>query len=265
MTPRKTGTYVYCLVVADRRPALRRRFARLPGAGPVRLLDLGGGRWLVAADAPLNQYGEQPINRRLSDLDWVARAAMAHEAVIEAFIDERAVLPMKLFTIFSGDERALDHIRADRRRIDALVKRVTDQLEWGVRVKLDRARRNGPSPRPARSRTRTPARSGDVGLRYLLGKKAQRDAAAGVTRRARGTVAKFYDRLSGRSRLSARRSESEMPLRNTPVLLDAAFLVPRSRTAKFHALAAREARRLGRLGLDVSLSGPWPPYTFIND
>jgi hypothetical protein len=265
MTPPKTGTYVYCLIVADRRPTMRRRIARLPGMGSVRLLDVGGGRWLVAADAPLNRYGEETINRRLSDLDWVARAAMAHEAVIEAFIDQRAVLPMKLFTIFSGDQRALDHIRANHRRIDALVKRVTDQLEWGVRVKLDRARRNGPPPRPAPGRKGTRARGGDVGLRYLLGKKAQRDAAAGVTSRARGTVADFYDRLSGRSRLSARRPQSEMPLRNTPVLLDAAFLVPRARTATFHALAAREARRLGRLGLDVSLSGPWPPYTFVRD
>ena len=35
------GTYVYCLIAADRRPVVRRRFARLPGMGPVRLLDVG--------------------------------------------------------------------------------------------------------------------------------------------------------------------------------------------------------------------------------
>jgi len=27
----------------------------------------------------------------------------------------------------------------------------------------------------------------------------------------------------------------------------------------------REARRLGRLGYNVTLSGPWPAYTFVKD
>src|SRR5918995_1489178 len=96
----KPGTYVYCLIAADRQPAPRRRVARLPGMGPVRMLAAGKRLWLAVADAPLNRYGEETINRKLSDLDWVSRAAVAHEAVVESFINQRALLPMKLFTIF---------------------------------------------------------------------------------------------------------------------------------------------------------------------
>ena len=106
--------------------------------GPVRLLEVGGRLWLAVADAPLDRYGEEAINRRLSDLDWVSRAAIAHEAVVESFIDQRAVLPMKLFTIFTSDDRALEQVRGDRRRVDAIVKRVANQIEWGVRVTLVR-------------------------------------------------------------------------------------------------------------------------------
>src|SRR5438874_13335934 len=112
------GTYVYCLVRSPRRPALRRARRGLPATGAVRLLDADRGLWLVVADAPLNRYGADPINRRLTDLDWVSRAAVAHERVIESFIEASAVLPMKLFTIFGNDNRALDHIRQDRSRID---------------------------------------------------------------------------------------------------------------------------------------------------
>ena len=143
----KPGTYVYCLIAADRRPVLRRRFARLPGMGPVRLLEVDGRLWLAVADAPLNRYGEETINRKLSDLDWVSRAAIAHEAVVESFIDQRAVLPMKLFTIFTSDDRALEQVRSDRRRVDAIVKRVANQIEWGVRVTLRR-----PGAKPVRLR-----------------------------------------------------------------------------------------------------------------
>src|ERR1700716_2200376 len=140
MAKTATGTYAYCVVANATRPRLTRKVGGLPGMGPVRLLDVDRGLFLAVADAPLDRYGEAAINRGLGDLDWVSRAAIAHEAVVESFIAESAVLPMKLFTIFTGDERALAYVRGEQRRIRAAAKRVANQHEWGVRVILDRAR-----------------------------------------------------------------------------------------------------------------------------
>lgn len=260
MAKPQTGTYVYCLVAATRRPTIRRGARGLPGMGTVRLLDVDPGRWLAVADAPLSRYGEDVINSRLSDLDWVSRAAVAHEAVVESFIESKAVLPMKLFTIFNSDERALDNVRARRRTVDAVLKRVANQHEWGVRVTLDRARAIG-AGRPA---TRSPA-AGRTGLAYLERKKTERDRAVELAERARETVAALYDRLAARSRRAKRRVASELPVQGGPLLLDAAFLVPRSRSTAFRSLVGREARKLDPLGYHVTLTGPWPPYTFIQD
>jgi len=263
-----SGTYVYCLIAANRRPVLRRRFTRLPGMGPVRLLDIDRNLWLVVAGAPLDRYGEETINRKLSDLDWVSRAAVAHEAVVESFIHQRAVLPMKLFTIFTSDDRALDQVRGDRRRVDAMVKRVANHVEWGVRVALDLARRSAKSSAakaPRRSASPRPGAKALAGASYLSQKKAQRDAAVELAEHARETVAALYDRLAARSKLANRRMASELPPQGGPLLLDGAFLVQRSRATAFRALIAREARRLGRLGYQVTMSGPWPPYTFVKD
>src|SRR5262249_6312719 len=154
-----------------------------------------------------------------------------------AFIGEPAVLPMKLFTIFMSDERALAHVRSDRRRIASLVKRVSNHQEWGVRVVLDRSRAT--TRRPAK--TARPASSRSA---YLAQKKAQRDAAAELASNARQTVAALYDRLSSRARDARRRPASEMPLDGGPLLLDAAFLIPRARAAAFQTLTAREAKAL---------------------
>jgi hypothetical protein len=229
--------------------------------GAVRLLDVTEHLWLVVADAPLARYGEAVINRKLSDLDWVSRAAVAHEAIVESCRAERAVLPMKLFTIYTNDERALAQFRSDRRRIDALVARVAGHDEWGVRVVLDRTRALASVRRPARSGTR-PA---SVGSSYLLRKKTQQDASAELATRAHETVAALYDRLAARARLAKRRPATQLPARGGPLLLDAAFLVPRTRIVGFQAQTAREARALERLGYRVSLTGPWPPYTFVQD
>jgi Gas vesicle synthesis protein GvpL/GvpF len=197
--------------------------------------------------------------------------------VVESFIDQRAVLPMKLFTIFTSDDRALDQVRGDRRRVDAVVKRVANHIEWGVRVTLDLARRSadatgakGARVQPQRA-ARVPRRSasrnpgGRAGVTYLSRKKAQRDAAVELAEHARETVAELYDRLAARSRLAKRRMASELPAQGRPLLLDGAFLVPRSRVTAFRALVTREARRLARVGYQVTVSGPWPPYTFVKD
>src|SRR5579872_2739248 len=133
------GTYVYGVVASARRPSLARVPAGLPGAGRVRLLDVEPGFFIVAADAPLDRYGEAAITSGLSDLDWVSRVAVAHERVVESFVGATAVLPMKLLTIFANDARAIDFVRRDRARIAALVKRVANHQEWGVRVVLDPA------------------------------------------------------------------------------------------------------------------------------
>src|SRR3954467_2699976 len=191
MAKSANGTYVYCLVRSPRRPSLRRTRRGLPGTGPVRLLDGDRGLWLVVADAPLHLYGDDPINRRLADLDWVSRAAVAHERVIESFIDASALLPMKLFTIFGSDDRAVEHIRQQRDRIDLLLKRVANHLEWGVRVVLRDARRSSPPRAVVKSSS-----ARDDGRAYLSRKKAQRDSVAELAGRARETVASLYARLA---------------------------------------------------------------------
>lgn len=242
------------MIAAPRRPRATRARRGLADTGPVRLLDVEAGLFLAVADAPPDRYGEAAIARGLRDLDWVSRAAVAHEAVIESFGATTAVLPMKLFTIFSSDDRALAHVRGERARIAAVVKRVRNHQEWGVRVALDRSQTA--AGKKAQSRDRS-------GTAYLARKKAQRDAAIERTEHARETVAELYDRLSARASDSTRRSAGEPPMASGPLLLDAAFLVPRSRAKAFQALVAREARRLAGRGYGLTLSGPWPPYSFV--
>jgi hypothetical protein len=253
-----SGTYVYGVIAADRRPRLTRVPAGLPGAGPVRLLDLEQGLFIAVADLPLDKYNESAISSGLANLDWVSRVAVAHEAVVESFVAAKAVLPMKLFTIFKTDERAFEHVRSQRARIAGLVKRVANQQEWGIRVVLDRTlAAAAPKKRAAAARS--------TGASYLAQKKAQRDASKELASRARDTVASVFDRLAARASDAKRRSASELPAQGGPLLLDAAFLVPRARAALFKTLAARESKALARQGYGLTFSGPWPPYTFVQD
>jgi hypothetical protein len=250
-----TGTYVYCVVAAARRPAVTRARGV---AGAVRLIEQGRAanlkKWLVVSDVPLDRYGETVINARLSDLDWVSRAAVAHEAVVESFSAAAAVVPMKLFTIFNDDARATANFEAQDAVVNAALKRVRDRIELGVRVTLEAAR-------PQR---RTVPRA-STGAAYLAGKKAQRDQAVELARHARDIVADLYDELSSLASDAVRRPASELPIKGGALLLDAAFLVPRTAAARFRKVVDRRAKELEPDGYRITLTGPWPPYSFVRN
>jgi len=122
------ATYLYCLVRAASEPDLAGAPPGLSDLAPPQALgvDAGAGLWLIAASAPLPDYGSAEIQRQLSDLSWVTDRALAHEAVVEHAAGLGAVLPMKLFTLFASDDRAVAHVRDDRERIDAVLDRVLE-------------------------------------------------------------------------------------------------------------------------------------------
>ena len=130
------ATYVYCIVQRSTRPRVTRGPSGLGGASLPRLVDIEKGLWMVCADVPLPNYGTESIERGLRDLDWVSRVAVAHEAVVERFarVAGATVIPMKLFTIFSSDERAHEAMRERRRDLGSILKRIKGCQEWGVRI-----------------------------------------------------------------------------------------------------------------------------------
>ena len=260
VTPsRTTATYLYCLVHADRSPSLTGAPPGLPGTGELRVLPAGEDLWLIAADAPLARYGSAPVERGLRDLEWVALRGAAHARVVEHFSRRLTTLPMKLFTLFTGDARAVAHVRDAEARVRRALARVDGRQEWGVRVRLDpgltrrHARRQPPPAAPARR----------AGTRFLLAKKQQRDVARAVLREGRAAVKDAFEALAGLAEATRRRPPEELD--GSRVVLDVALLVDSGRASQFKRAVRRSASVLAALGYRLTLSGPWPAYNFVSD
>lgn len=255
--PPATATYLYCLVRAPRRPDLGKAPRGLPGLAPPRALPAGDRLWLVAGDAPLSRYGADAIARGLRDLTWVSTRALAHEQVVEHCTQAGTVVPMKLFTLFTSDARAVRHIQRARPGLTRLLARLAGRQEWGVRLGFDPIRAAA-AARGARRRDagRSPGRD------FLLRKRAEQDAARRLAARAQREATGLFRELA-RAATEARRRPIVTSDPAARVLLDAAFLVPAGRAARFRAAVRRLKRRLGPAGYEVTLTGPWPPYNFL--
>ena len=250
-------TYLYCVVQREKAPSLARAPRGVPGAGAPRAIAAGGGVWLVASDAPAAVYGEAAIERGLSDLAWVSERALPHEAVIEFVGRSGTVLPMKLFTLFRSDARALEHVASQRKRIDRLLDRLAGREEWGVRMFLDEHRAALRAAASAQAEAK-----GASGTEFLLRKKKQRDLSREVIERGGERAAALFDELSRRADDARRRAPPPGPT-GRRVLLDAAFLVRRGQVKPFQAAVRKAAARLRPDGYELTLSGPWPPYNFV--
>jgi Gas vesicle synthesis protein GvpL/GvpF len=259
MTTKATATYLYCLVHAGRPPSLAGAPRGLPETGGLRLLAAGPDLWLVATDAPLARYGAGPVERGLRDLEWVAVRGAAHDRVVGYFARRLTTLPMKLFTLFTGDERAVAHVRDDETRVRRILARVDGRREWGVRVRLD------PALVRRRSRRASPvsALSSRTGTRFLLAKKRERDVAREVLRAGRAAVEAAWEELATLAEATRRRPAAELD--GTRVALDAALLVEAAREARLKQAMRRVARVLAAHGYRLTMTGPWPAYNFVSD
>jgi hypothetical protein len=252
-----TATYVYCVAHSAARPKASRAPGGLPDADAPRLLDAGGSLWIVCASASLAAYGPGVLENALRDLSWVGDVAVAHEAVVEHFVQQKnvTVVPMKLFTMFSTDARAVEQMRSRRREILAVVKRIADCVEWGVRITRTAAE-NGPLERESAK----PA----SGAAFLTAKKQARDAARERVRAATESADAAYTTLSAIAR-DARRRDDAPEGAAAPPLLDAAFLVPAGRRTRFKAAARKLAAAGARAGTEITVTGPWPAYNFVQE
>jgi hypothetical protein len=241
-------------------PDLRTAPRGLPGTGKPRAVPAGTDLWLIAADAPLSRYGEAALARLVRDLDAVSACAVAHSAVIGHCARRGPVLPLRLLTVFSSDERALAEVRRRRRALARRLTRVAGRAEWGVQARLDaagaqRARRAGAAARAA-------APGGGPGTRFLERRRRQRREMRGLAAEARVAAAGLYRALARYADDARQRPLVSVDGRPT-LLLDAAFLVAGTRLARFRQAVRAHAARVADRGLRVRLTGPWPPYSFV--
>lgn len=249
-----TATYLYCIVHSTAAPSLSRVPSGLPGGARPALVPVGRSLRIVAADVPLEVYGPGPLEAALRDMQWVGEVAVAHEAVVEHFARARGatVIPMKLFTMFSTIDRAVEDVKSRRAAISAALARVRGCAEWGVRA----TKRSGVAAQAAK------ASRSSSGAAFLAAKKQARDDARAALLASAEAAEEALALLAPLAR-ATRRRETEPQGAVAPPLLDAAFLVPAAALTRFKSAARRAAANCARAGADLTLTGPWPPYNFV--
>lgn len=229
--------------------------AQLPdhgiGGAPVALVVVDEVAAVVGA-LPEGEYGEAVWRAHAEDPEWLGVVAAEHNAVLEALIDQTDVLPLRLPGLYRHREALEAELRANARPLGDAFAGVAGHVEWGVKVFLVE---EPAVPEPAK-----PASGRDYLTRKASAssrKEAARDRRAQLLLDAHEQLA----RAAADERVNAPQDPA-LSGRREPMLLNAAYLVPRADRDVFLEEADRLGERLATEGMLLEVTGPWPPYNF---
>lgn len=255
--------YVYGFV-----PAGTAQPADLEGIGGscVELLDLHPEFRGVCSLVPESKYAPERVEAKLEDLRWVAEQGVAHERVVAWFVDHAEIVPVPLFTFYSGPGAFREEAMERAAEIRARLARFVGRREWDLKVAFDAGTALGHAGELSEAVHALDEQIAEAapGRQYLLQRKRNELARAEVSASTRRIA---YDLLDGIRPLVEEVVQLPLPRADLdlPVVMNAALLVRKENEAALASALAARAASLQPLGVRADFSGPWAPYRFIGD
>ncbi|MGD0459790.1 MAG: GvpL/GvpF family gas vesicle protein [Terriglobia bacterium] len=219
----------------------------------------------VLSEVRLEDFCGETAELRMRDLAWVGPRALRHEAVVEEVMRHSPVLPARFGTLFSSQERLAEFVDRHGAAISQFLERVADQEEWSVRGLLDRKQAGRALTSASLAAQEAQLAALLPGRRYFEEQRIRAGAEKELSLWLKETRRQVANHLRQQASDFCECPEvpREPPESGIEVVLNWAFLLPKSATPAFRARINQVNEKHAMGGLVLELSGPWPPYRFV--
>ncbi|RKS73542.1 gas vesicle protein GvpL/GvpF [Actinomadura pelletieri DSM 43383] len=265
---RADGTAVYLYGVTRGLDPTALRDAHGVAGARVRGVVADGLTALVST-VRLADYGEAALRANLEDLGWLEATARAHHDVVDRAARAAPTAPVRIATIYRDDARVAEVLTAQGARFGEVLDRVEGRAEWGVKAYT--------VPEPPRAAADTVDRPAEsvaesvpgpggtgAGAAYLQRRRRERRRREDAGREAAARAGDVHAELADHAVAFRHHPPQDPRLSGRPgvQILNAAYLLDEEQTDGFLAVARAAGERLA--GIEVEVTGPWPPYSFID-
>jgi hypothetical protein len=266
-TATKAIWYVYGIVPED--TSVSSPPAGLDDAGVAVERHAGVAALVSTLDA--DTYAPNSIETSSGDVEWLSPRAVAHDRVLTWASDHGPVIPLPMFSLFSGEEAVRTMLSDRARQLRATLERVGKGREYALRVyRVDAELMPAIATlSPRLGEMASAAAAASPGQRYLLERKLEGEKRTEL----RAVTQRIVDEITG-ALSSLAISSVKSPIPKTPaaegvargtMVLNAAFLVAKDTLENFQRMLSSLVDRHGRHGFRFDFTGPWPPYHFVNE
>jgi hypothetical protein len=264
-TEAASAAYVYGVVPAGALPG--NVLADVEGVAPgvaVELVEHEGLAALVSR-VPLAEFGEEPLAERLHDPAWLAQRARAHGRVLQQALAAGSVVPFRFGALFAGEDDVRALLAARGADLSEELRRLEGRVELGVKgfapgTLAGRVRASLPEAQQLEQELAGLA----PGRRYLLEKQLD-GLVARETAAARLRIAEESHAALAAAAVAAVANppRDETGAGDEEMFLNGAYLVGTGARDAFEARLEAVGARFEELGVRYELTGPWPPYNFV--
>jgi hypothetical protein len=181
---------------------------------------------------------------------------LAYERVVESFYRQMTVIPLRYGCRVEHPSEAVSLLATNHREYGALLRELEGLAEMGIQVLLDGSSANEATDLGTAPPEAFVSQSSVSGAAYLAAKRVHYLGTDQAVLRQEEVVERVCSSLSG---LFVRR-KVELAFLSRTRLLSLYFLVARGSVERFRQVSRQLSQRET---VRMLLSGPWPPYNFV--
>lgn len=252
--------YVYCL---SNSPPVLHESMKLKGLKSL----VFGDFHVVVKSVSEGEFSEENFKRNLSNIEWLETNAREHVEVINILMAQNTVIPFKFGTIFHAEDSLKKFITDYSGSLIENFHQIEGKEEWSVKIYCDRKSLSEQidelSEETAALEKQIMASS--PGKAFLLKRKKSELIENEMDRICKSYGQNYYNEFKNLS-VSTNLNNllpKEFTGREDTMILNAAFLISKSKVNDFRNTIDTLRKKDGNCGFFLETTGPWPPFSFI--
>jgi len=255
----KQGLYLYCIVPGSVQGTLE--------SDNLKFVPLQNIQTLVE-EVPLEEFWGDNLKKNLTDRKWLEDKIMKHNQVISEASRKWTAIPMKFGTVFESEESLQKVLKEKEGQFKNLLKQLAGKEEWGVKVFCETDKLKAHIGRVSQSIKDIDAamKNKTEGAAYFLKRKREEMLVEESDKKVNEYVISIHEKLvelAVRSCLN-KLQPRELAKKEADMILNGAYLVLKEKLKDFKSKVFELQKTYEGSGLQLAMSGPWPPYSFVD-
>lgn len=258
------GLWVYCIHKADAR-ALKHNISGIqPGT------KIYGVLWkdieTVVSEVDLRQFGEKEILGKLEqDTKWTERSVKLYHDIIVKVSNGETVIPLKFGTLFRTRKNLEAMLKKSYRKFKTILGQLKDKEEWGVNVYLDRqkfVKKLGEKDKEIKQFEKRKVKAPE-GMKWYADRKIDEVIRKKFGDAVETYLSKIVQELERQVEKVAINEPMPREITGREIVLSSACLIKKEAVESFKEKMEMFFKDLGEIGFVAEITGPWPPYNFV--
>jgi hypothetical protein len=215
-----------------------------------------------------NEFSEENIKKNISNVAWLDANVREHLKHISAIMQSVTVIPFNFGTLYKSEDGLRQFIRNYAKEFEEGLQYLENKEEWAVKAVCDKKKVIGSIGSLSQniSDIDQQIKDSSPGKAYILGKKKNEIIEKEINSIYNSISKLIFNRLNGLCEEFSINVivPDELREKDQDMILNVAFLIRKENIENFIQLSDKLITEYENIGLTLDLTGPWPPYTFIN-